>query len=70
MLIEQGFSYDFTLKNYAYVTGTLPKPDTSTSTISDSMVSYDIKITTPVALKKNNLYDWFVVEFTKPSYLP
>lgn len=69
VLLDQGFSYDFSLKNYQYVNGTLPAPSTSTNTISDSSVSYDINIKSPVQLLNAELYDWFIIEFTKPSYL-
>ena len=35
----------------------------------DSSVTYNLVIQTPVALTNAWLYDWYVVEFTKPTYL-
>lgn len=62
-------SYDMTLKTYAYATGALAMPLTSTNVVLDNSVTYDLQITTSVALTNAWLYDWFVVEFTKPVYL-
>lgn len=68
-LLDMSLSYDMSLKTYAYTTSTLPMPVTSTSVVLDASVTYDLKISTSVALTHAWLYDWFIVEFTKPTYL-
>lgn len=57
-----------TFKPHVHATSTLPAPTSSNEFIMDTGSVFDLKMKTPKVLDENELYDWYIVEFTKPIF--
>jgi hypothetical protein len=57
-----------TLKHYTITPAALPVPVPNTLVVMDTGVTYTMNMRSTRVLDQAELYDWYIVEFTKPIY--